>query len=1347
MMDQRLRRILDRVDRRCRLVRSCQWLTALWGAAAVLTAGLWYLQVDRHLVLAYAVPTLGLTTAVLCGVTLVMLRRVPRRDQELAQRIEALYPDLGSRLRTALEQVPTVPGGRLGYLQRRVVQEALEHAQRRDWRQIVSPGRLRSTLGIQFASLASFLVLLTGLALADRPPSSARSSPASVVDVAADSSPTHWLVEPGDVEVEQGSSLPVLARAQGRVPLTATLLYQTSAGVTAEIPLSASLGEPVFGARIPLVDEPLEYRITSEQGDSAAYRVKVFTYPRLERADAHLEYPAYTQLPARDLEDIRSLTAVRGTRLQLRCRLNKPVATAVLVSASGDAPDSEPLALTATPADPTMYVVTLTLTESRRLRLELTDDAGRGSAKPYTFRFQVLPNQLATIKPKQPGRDTEVSALEEIDLAAEMQDDFGLQRYGLAFTLGDGGAVEIILGQQIAGRQRIDARHLLALEELSAQPDQLLSYYWWAEDFDDDGQVRRSESDLYFAEVRPFEEIFRQGETPPGGQQQRSPRQSQQSGGQGQNAQDAQQLAQLQKDIINATWKLLRRTVEEKRAEAFAADLEQVRLSQDAARQQAASLAERITDAQAQEHVATVLEQMSRASEQLSAAQQDAYRLPLNDALRSEQAAYQGLLRLRAREHEVVRQQQNSSSSSASASSAARSQQQRAQLQQLNLRDEENRYEQQRSAAEQQAETQEERENRQILNRLRELARRQHDLNERLKELQTALEAAADPQQREEVRRQLQRLQDEQRQIMQDTDELRDRMDQPENQQRMTEERQQLEETREQVRRSSEALRQERVSQAAASGTRAENQLDELRDEFRRRAAQRFTEEMREMRDAARQLDDTQRQLAEQMQELETPPMPATPSLRDDNRKEAVADALEQQRQRLSTLQEQMRDTIERAETTEPILSQRLYDSARNLRDQSLDRALQETERALRQGQLGQAQQREPEARTGLRELREGIERAASGVLGDETEALRRAREELRSLSRELNEEIQRESPDAQSDDERGQGERGQRERGQGARGQGERGQGERGQGERGQGERGQGERGQGERGQGERGQGERGQGERGQGERGQGERGQGERGQGEQGQGERGQGERGQGERGQGERGQGERGQGERGQGERGQGERGQGERGQGERGQGERGQGERGQGERGQGERGQGERGQGERGQGERGQGERGQGERGQGERGQDGEGQRGGNRGPSGERSGTVGEFAGEGGMVGPGTAPLTGEGFRQWSDRLRDVEEMVEAPELRAEAARIRERARELRVEMKRHSAPPNWDLVREQISRPLAELESRVGEELLRRTSRQATTPLDRDPVPPRYQERTRRYYERLGSGQ
>lgn len=109
-------------------------------------------------------------------------------------------------------------------------------------------------------------------------------------------------------------------------------------------------------------------------------------------------------------------------------------------------------------------------------------------------------------------------------------------------------------------------------------------------------------------------------------------------------------------------------------------------------------------------------------------------------------------------------------------------------------------------------------------------------------------------------------------------------------------------------------------------------------------------------------------------------------------------------------------------------------------------------------------------------------------------------------------------------------------------------------------------------------------------------------------------------------------------------------------------------------------------------------------------------------------------------------MTGEGFRRWSDRLRDVEEMVDNPDLSAEAARIRQKARELRAEFKRHSRPPNWDIVRGQLAAPLAELEQRVSEELSRRESKKALVPLDRDPVPPEYSEKLRKYYERLGSG-
>ena len=91
-------------------------------------------------------------------------------------------------------------------------------------------------------------------------------------------------------------------------------------------------------------------------------------------------------------------------------------------------------------------------------------------------------------------------------------------------------------------------------------------------------------------------------------------------------------------------------------------------------------------------------------------------------------------------------------------------------------------------------------------------------------------------------------------------------------------------------------------------------------------------------------------------------------------------------------------------------------------------------------------------------------------------------------------------------------------------------------------------------------------------------------------------------------------------------------------------------------------------------------------------------------------------------------------------------MVGDPRLRAEAARIRDRARQMRVEINRHSLAPNWDLVRDTIGRPLVELRDAVSQELLRRESSEALVPIDREPVPPKYAEEVKRYYERLGTG-
>ena len=207
----------------------------------------------------------------------------------------------------------------------------------------------------------------------------------------------------------------------------------------------------------------------------------------------------------------------------------------------------------------------------------MVDQQGRRNKLSADFVINVLPNRPPDLKLVFPGRDVEVSPLEEADVAATARDDFGLKRYGVSYALAGAEPAEVVLGENASANERHALAHAIRLEALKAEPDQLLSYYFWAEDLDSAGDLRRTESDMYFAEVRPFEEIFRQGEQPPGGESQ----QQQQQGGA--NEQAAEKLGELQKQIIAATWKLIRRETADKPSDAFAGDAQLVGESQASA--------------------------------------------------------------------------------------------------------------------------------------------------------------------------------------------------------------------------------------------------------------------------------------------------------------------------------------------------------------------------------------------------------------------------------------------------------------------------------------------------------------------------------------------------------------------------------------------------------------------------------------------------------------------------------------------------------------------------------------------------------------------------------------------
>lgn len=1190
MIEQALRRQLQPiVDRRRRLhlarqLSICWLICALVGAGVFGAAWLWGWGLSS------AAAVLCITTVLATGWIVHRSRRLEPDYQALARTIEQQHPDLQALLLAAIEQEPQGPDGQMGYLQQRVIAEAVTHATGHDWRQSISTGKLMlASLGRIAAMLLLLFVLSQMLPLTSLLPRDHRGVLAT--------RGFGVTVTPGDTSVERGTPVVILARFEGRVPSVVDLLFGEAGQELQRMTLTRSLDDPVFGNILQDIRSNLLYHVEYAGQRTRDYTISVYQCPELVRADARIVYPAYTRLPEKTITDTRQVSVVEGSEVTLIFTLNKPVTTARLVPKTGIA-----LGLTVDSQDPNVLTASVTASQTQRYELHMADAQGRSNKLPPRFAIDVHKNLPPELTPVFPGGDVVVSPLEEISLEAEAADDYGVTGYGLSYALAGTEGHDLVLRGTSNDKPQI--RYLLAMEELKAEPDQLLTYYFWADDIGPDDQPRRTASDIYFAEVRPFEEIFRESQSFQ--DQQNQDQQNSQEG----NQQDrpGERLAQLQKQIISATWNIKQRADRSGGLDGRKEDLDVVRQSQAGALEQAGEALNEAEDPAAMKALQAVSGHMETALDHLTKASESASTTELTPALAGEQSAYQELLKLRQREHQVA---QGRNSRRAANANSERFQQQ---LQQLQLTQRENRYETQRLA--QSREQSGRSEDLQMLNRLRDLARRQNEMSDKLREAQAALRQAQTEQQRQEALRELRRLRDEQLEALRDTDELRQQMESPQNRQRMADARQRLDDSRSGIRESAEAMEQGMVSPAITSATRAQRQLEQMRDEFQRRTSSQFSDRMRTMRDEAQQLDQREEGIA---QELGRQIDAKQKTLAGPDANRDLADRIDQQKENMKKLIDQMKEVSEQAENSEPLLSRTLYDTLREASTENLDKSLEMTRELLRRDLLPQAQEIERRAGEGIDEIRRGVEEAARNVLGDEADSLRLARQQIEELIRQVNEEMTRAGRARQQggdpNESTNSANRQQQANAQSGAGEGRQGEQPADQASRARDSERSGRAQQG-----------------------------------------------------------------------------------------------------------------------------------------GSPREGTQPGPASPELEIRNPKFEI-GEGGT--PSTpwddagnrGPLTGEDFRQWSDGLRNVEEMLTEQELRDEAARIQDRARAIRAEFKRHGTEPQWDLVRSQIADPLTELRQRVDKKLAQLRSDETMAPIDRDPVPDRFADLVRAYFESLGQEQ
>jgi hypothetical protein len=532
MMEPRLQNQLGALEFNLRRARFWRQLALCWAAMAGVELALllihgvtgwnvrpvWWLTLVGGLIAAWAVWNRE--------------RRRPADFQALVAAIAREFPEVRHLLSTAVEQEPNSESGEFGFLQLRVIEEALAHRHAILWEEQIAR-KNSSARNKQFVALVAMLIVFS---LGGNPHlSRARLNLASVMGKEIE-------VTPGDTRVERGSGLVISARFGGQPPPEAALVLNWASGKTQRLPMARNLADPIFGASLLEVSDDGLYHIEYNGKQTRDYKISVFDFPALTRADAELHYPTYTGLTNKTIRDTQRISAVEGTRVDYTFLLNKPVTRARLTGQE----QSLPLALR---TNAVAVLEDFTLTNSARYSLELVDADGRTNKVPPEFVFQALPDRPPEVKIVFPRGDQRVSKLEEMEVEGEARDDFGLLKYGIGYGVAGQPPQFVELGQSAPANAQRQFTNQIALENLGVDVDQLVSYFAWAEDYGPDGNVRRTFSDIFFAEVRPFEEVFRADQSGMSASQQRNP-----NGGQGGN--QGPRLAALQKQIVIATWKL-----------------------------------------------------------------------------------------------------------------------------------------------------------------------------------------------------------------------------------------------------------------------------------------------------------------------------------------------------------------------------------------------------------------------------------------------------------------------------------------------------------------------------------------------------------------------------------------------------------------------------------------------------------------------------------------------------------------------------------------------------------------------------------------------------------------------
>jgi hypothetical protein len=475
------------------------WLVGAFSIVALFTLVDWMWVVPAW-VRALALPALlGL------AVYLFIRSRRPYSSHDAAADAEAIYPQLGQRLRTVLQYTdpasqtaPASPG-----LLRALVRETDRRSAKIDFRKLI-PWWIfeRTAIGLILTSIVGLIVLIASPSL--------RTAALRMLFI-----PAHYTtmsVEPGDLTVKAGEDLKLAVKLEGRPVSSAQWFHRRKNGgdwaaeSLATDPGPSEHAQPIAGlltTTFKNCQEDFEYRVSAGELESRIYQVKVVHPLLLKALQATITPPPYTQQPPTVAKE-GNWNAIEGSRIEIDIQLDRTPTTAKLELKAGGKPLPESVDVQIEGAKLKGVLASVT----KDLELELTAQGGEHvSLEPVRRRIKVAADQGPTLRFIEPDESLAVIPTTEVPIRVEARDDFGLSALGINFKIGDGPEETLHLGRFNDQPLTATALEVLYLEKYPLDFKGAITYYAFVED-NYSPKPHRVVSDLRFIDILPFKQEY-----------------------------------------------------------------------------------------------------------------------------------------------------------------------------------------------------------------------------------------------------------------------------------------------------------------------------------------------------------------------------------------------------------------------------------------------------------------------------------------------------------------------------------------------------------------------------------------------------------------------------------------------------------------------------------------------------------------------------------------------------------------------------------------------------------------------------------------------------------------------